>query len=117
VPPPASITIVKDTDPETEGMTFFFQGDLGQFTLQDDQSATFDALQAGSYTITEEETPDWALTRIVCSETADINLEARTATIHLQPGVHVGCWFNNDLVPTPTPTPTLAPTTTPTPSS
>jgi hypothetical protein len=71
-PPPApkgKIVITKQTHPDhsTQAFTFTAPGlDADGFTLKDDDSATFENVAAGTYTVTENATPGWTLKRIVC---------------------------------------------------
>ncbi len=118
-----SITIVKDTDPETTGIAFDFTGSFPGFDLEDDQSISFDNLEPGSYVITESNLPgNWDLTDITCTNAGlngdvagTINVGTETATINLRAGDDITCLFNNvettvnitgDEEPTPTPTAT-----------
>jgi uncharacterized repeat protein (TIGR01451 family) len=132
-----SITIAKDTDPETAGPDFNFTGSFGPFTLEDGDSILFDEVEPGDFTVTESGLPaDWDLTAITCDNGAfpgaadvTVNLATETVVIDLRPGEDVTCLFNNVFdppviiteEPTPTPTPVteiggvvVTPTPTPT---
>jgi hypothetical protein len=111
-----SITIIKDTNPETSGPSFDFDGTLGDFDLADDDTITFSNLPSGNYAITENEPDDWDLEAIVCNAAAfGVSLGAETVTIALQPGENVTCTFVNEptgtivVLPTPTPPPEQPP--------
>ena len=69
------IVIIKDAQPNSE-QDFSFSGDLGTFQLDDDadatlsNKATFDDLDEGTYTVTEDATTGWTLTGVTCSVSA-----------------------------------------------
>ncbi len=115
-----AIIIVKDTDPETSGLSFDFDGDLGDIDLEDDEQATFTSLAPGSYAVSENEAAGWSLTGISCSGTASdniaVNIAAETVTIDLLAGETVTCTFNNQEQAAPTSTP-VTPTNTPIPTN
>jgi hypothetical protein len=106
VPDTGSITIVKDTNPETSSPTFDFDSDLGDIDLADDESQTFSDLPAGSYTVTENEPDGWELVSIDCGDVdldvivgaadADVNLGAETVVIDLAAGEDITCTFTNE---------------------
>ena len=105
-PPPelGAITIVKDAKPDSS-QEFDFGGNLGPFTLVDDQgsggteSITFDELDAGTYTATELGPPEgWTLDDVSCDVDGDdsqTSISGATASIDLAAGEHVTCTFTN----------------------
>ncbi|MEW6028569.1 MAG: right-handed parallel beta-helix repeat-containing protein [Chloroflexota bacterium] len=90
-----TITIVKQAD---AAGTFDFTGDLGNFSLNDGGSTTFNDVTAGVYSVSEADpAPGFVLTGLSCDDansTADAG--ARTAEIHLEPAEHVTCTFVNE---------------------
>jgi hypothetical protein len=115
-PQRGSIRIIKDTDPETDDIEFDFDGSFPDFDLEDDQSVTFDDLEADSYTIEEDEGSEWNLSAISCNaDDYDVSLGAERVVVHLQAGEDVTCTFNNvrDVDPTSTASPQATSTSTP----
>lgn len=109
VPPSdGSITISKETNPDTDDVFFDFDGELGDFDLEDDDFVTFINLDPGAYDVTENEPSGWNLVDIVCSN-ADVTYSGDTVTIDLDPGEHVSCEFVNQKVTVPVATPTKTP--------
>lgn len=98
---PASLTIIKDASP-ANGQTFYFTSDqLGSFSLIGDDSAnsqrTFNNLSAGSYTITEQSTPNWNTVIMLC-ENGDRWVEVNGDnpwTVSLKLGDNVTCTVYN----------------------
>jgi hypothetical protein len=99
--PPNSGTIVisKQTNP-AGGTGFGFTETMtsGSFTLADGASQTFNAVPAGTYTVTENDPSGagYALAALTCDDadsTTDTN--SRTATIRLTAGETVRCTFRN----------------------
>jgi hypothetical protein len=105
-----TIIIRKDTVPD--GPTdFSFSGDLGTFSLDDDNDPTlpnqltFSGLIPGSYSVTEAEAAGFTLTSLACTstegywDTTAVNLSTRTATIDLDGDINetVTCTFTNTL--------------------
>jgi len=88
-----SITVVKETDPDG-GIGFDFGGDLGDFSLDDDGSETFDALLPGDYDVSEGVPVGWDLDGVVCVG-GDSTVAADGVTVHLDPGEDVVCTFTN----------------------
>jgi hypothetical protein len=88
-----SITIVKETDPDG-GSGFNFSGDLGPFTLDDDESKTVADLAAGDYDVTESLPSGWELDSVECTGGDSENI-TNGVTIHLDAGGHVTCTFTN----------------------
>ena len=112
---PASVTIVKQTNPSTAGQSFPFTaavtgltpaGNLtdfgnpqGPFSLNGagaGSSQTF-SVHPGTYTVTEGATAGWDLTGLTC--TGDLNssgvLGTSTASLDLSPGDSVTCTYTN----------------------
>ncbi|MEK7569731.1 MAG: peptidoglycan-binding domain-containing protein [Patescibacteria group bacterium] len=95
-----SITIIKVVeDDEVELWSFDFSGDLGEFSLDnDDPSMTEDELESDEYTVTEGELPDnWQFGGIECEGTdpENISVEGQSVTIELEEGEDVTCTFTN----------------------
>ena len=111
-----SITIIKDTNPETSGIYFSFGGDLGSFSLADNGSQTFTGLGAGTYVVTENEPSGWNLVDIICNGSY-VTYSGNSAVIDLAYNEHVTCTFVNDPTTfiTPTPPVIIVATATPTP--
>ncbi|QLG69612.1 MAG: internalin, putative [Candidatus Woesebacteria bacterium] len=98
-----TITIVKDAQPN-DPQDFSFTGDLGNFSLDDDDDQTLPNSKnfnvvAGTYTVTENSTTGWDLTNITCNdptEDSSSNLPTSpSATIKLAAGENVTCTFTN----------------------
>lgn len=98
---PADITIVKQADPE--GSTEFnFTGDLGDFTLVDDGTASnsilFDEIiDFTTYDVIETVPAGWNLDSVVCSDDSATDTTTATANIAVEEGESVSCTFNNSL--------------------
>ena len=103
-----SIVIKKETDPEenpnagTFGYTTTGGLSPSTFSLQDDGTRTYSAVQAGQYTVTENDpTPAYDLTGLSCSvstggsSTATTDLANRKVTIDLKPAETVTCTYTN----------------------
>lgn len=90
-----TITIVKQA---SVSGSFDFTGDLGGFSLNSGGSATFDDVDAGVYAVTETDpAPAFVLTGLSCDDAnSTVDVGARTASIHLEPGEHVTCTFTNE---------------------
>jgi hypothetical protein len=91
-----SITIRKETTPE-DGEGFEFSGDLGEFSLDDGESMTFEGLPLGDYDVIEDAMPDdyeWELTSVVC-EGGDSTDISDGVTVHLEQGEDIECTFSN----------------------
>ena len=87
------ITIVKDTDPDG-GAGFNFSGDLGSFTLNDDQSETF-YKSGGWYNVTESVPSGWDLDSVACTG-GDYETITNGVKVHLESeGQHITCTFTN----------------------
>ena len=115
-PPTASITIIKDAQPNSpQSFDFKASGQVIQdFSLVDNGVVGPDRIQftnltgfgaGNSVTITEGTSSPYALTQINCTsslsgvENNSINIPARLATIQLEPGENVVCTFVNSIVP------------------
>ena len=103
-----SITIIKETNPDTNDVFFDFDGDLGDFDLEDDDSITFVNLAPGTYTVIENEPSGWSLVDIICNNT-DVSFSGEAVIIDLDPGEHITCEFINQQLSVPTATPTKTP--------
>ena len=70
-PPKGKIVITKQTHPDhsTQAFTFTAPGlDADGFALKDGESATFEQVTPGTYTVTENATPGWKLKWIACNK-------------------------------------------------
>ena len=101
-----SIRIIKDADPNSD-QVFGFSTDIsedGTFELIDngnddsDNTILFSDLNSGRYTITEDLTPGWDLSSVICegSHEEGYSVDDRELTIDLNPGEDVTCTFAND---------------------
>ncbi|HEU0075739.1 MAG TPA: hypothetical protein VFS30_17195 [Dehalococcoidia bacterium] len=90
-----SITIEKDTNPESSDVSFDFDGDLGDFDLEDDDSITFSDLDPDTYTVTEDAASDWELVDIEC-DSGDVSFSDNSVQIDLDSGDDVTCTFVNE---------------------
>ena len=101
----ASITIVKDFAPDAAGVEASFTTEgagLEDFSIAEGAAngRTFDNLNAGAFTFTEEELAGWTIQSIFCSGQSSpsnvlINLGGASATVTLNPGDKVTCTFTN----------------------
>ncbi|MCD4748589.1 MAG: carboxypeptidase regulatory-like domain-containing protein, partial [Thermoanaerobaculales bacterium] len=96
-----SITIAKNADP-VGSLNFSFSGSLGTFSLKDDgvssSFVTFSGRTPGGYSVTEAVVAGWNLTQVYCVDPdggSSGNVEARTATIDLDPGENITCTYTN----------------------
>jgi hypothetical protein len=100
--PLGTIVIEKATNP-AGGDGFGFDGDLGPFTLDDGGSQEFADIAQGTYAVVEDDPgPAYRLADLVCSDPdgeTTVDLEARTASIDLDPDETVTCRFANDMLP------------------
>ena len=97
-----TITIVKNAVPD-DAQDFRFRGDLGRFSLDNDDDPTLSNLQlferaVGSYSVREQVLSGWRLTEIFCSDpdggtTTDLTFQR--ATIDLDLGESITCFFTN----------------------
>jgi uncharacterized repeat protein (TIGR01451 family) len=102
-----SITIVKDAKPN-DAQDFSFTSStlqsttIGSFSLDDDSdgtlanSATFNGLKPGAYSVTEAAVKGWRQTGLSCDD--DSTQTDPTANITLPAGGHVTCTFENTKV-------------------
>lgn len=105
-----SITILKQTTP-TGATNFVFEGDLGDFTLDDGGAHTSGDLTTGSYTVSEPKAslpdPFWSLLYVVCEVRQEDTLlpftlpvqetmAAFEVAIPFEAGQDVACVFNNE---------------------
>jgi hypothetical protein len=107
----ASITIIKDVNPEPDGTDFAFTG-LAGFSLDDDAEATLSNTKSaldqnpGTYVIGESTNANYTLKTISCSgddnqvigtdSDADFTAGDTSVTIDLDPGENVTCTFTNE---------------------
>lgn len=100
-PSTGSITVVQDSRPDkAQDFPFSVTGaGLFPFSLDDDSdgtlpaSITYEALEAGTYTITQSAVTGWSLTSLACSDGSSVNLTQRRATVDLGAGEDVTCTF------------------------
>jgi hypothetical protein len=118
--PDATITIIKDTNPESSSPDFDFEidqtsgGSFNQdFELEDDESIEFD-VEAGTYVVSEDVPGDWDLVDIDCDGSATFSDEGEEdgdVRITIDSGETATCTFTNEpedddppvvvLIPTP----------------
>ncbi len=87
-------TIVKIIIPSGTGQVFSFTGDLGDFTLSDNNPSTTLSLDAGTYHVTEIVPNGWSLTSIVCNDTTNDSsgdLNTHTISIVVEVGDVITC--------------------------
>jgi hypothetical protein len=106
-----SITIVKDALPN-DAQDFSFTSETGQptkiagFSLDDDSdgtlsnSATFNDLRSGAYSVTEDDTKGWVLTDLTCDDDSSQSVDDATADISVPAGGSVTCTFENTRIDT-----------------
>ncbi|MCP4379325.1 MAG: isopeptide-forming domain-containing fimbrial protein [bacterium] len=95
-PQTGTIIINKVTDPAGAPDQFDFTGALGDFTLTDGGSQTFNTLQIGTYDVTESVPAGWSLDGIVCDDpSGGTTVSDPTAEIDLALGETVICTFTN----------------------
>jgi len=92
-----SITIIKDSVPDSMGFFNYTTTGLGGFGLAGDTQTTFTNLTTGSYSVTELVPPGWIFTNLTCVETATANSShvGATSNIVLEPGENVTCTYTN----------------------
>jgi uncharacterized repeat protein (TIGR01451 family) len=95
------VTIVKNAVPN-DAQDFSFDGDFGDFKLDDDGNATldreitFDNIDPGTYEVSEIDIPGgWRLVDIDCDD-ANSTGDGATATIRVGQTEHVTCTFTNE---------------------
>jgi uncharacterized repeat protein (TIGR01451 family) len=104
-----TITIVKDALPN-DAQDFSFSSStlqpttIGSFSLDDDadpalsNTATFNGLKAGSYSVTEASQKGWHLTGLSCDDGSTQSTANATANIAVPAGGTVTCTFQNTKV-------------------
>lgn len=94
--PTGDLRIVKETDPDVTGATFGFESDeLGDFLLEDNESAMFEDLDVEeTYEITEILTGDWDLDDASCDR-GDFSLSGNTLEVEIVAGELTTCTFYN----------------------
>lgn len=106
-----SITIIKDAQPNgPQDFSFTAEGQnrptgMASFKLDDDDdatlsnSATFENIKPGTYTVTEAATSGWDLSKLVCTDSNGNNstgeVSTATATIKVDPKDTIVCTFTN----------------------
>ena len=93
-----SLTVIKRTTP-AGGAGFGFDGTLGAFSLGDQDSAIFEDLAAGLYTVTETPADGWEFEDVTCFGAAgavvDWVADGSSVTVNLAEGQDVTCKFAN----------------------
>lgn len=110
-PTTGSLTIIQDTNPESNGPEFDYDFDAGSdFDLEDDQSVT-KTLTPGTYEIQQEAEAGWILERIYCDGDViySIRIDLSYVQVEVRAGDVIRCTFVNVPLPAPTPTPTATP--------
>lgn len=95
---PATLTVLKRTDPSDDGVSFEFTSTIGGFSpsLGHMESETAD-VDPGTYTVTEAAHAGWTLEAIDCDDPdAVLDLAAGSATVTLTEGEDVTCEFLNE---------------------
>jgi hypothetical protein len=108
--PKGSLTVIKDAtvlNPADTEALFSFGGSLGTFELADDDSQTFNNLDAGAYTVEEGSLPIsanppagtqsgyiWRFDGVDCTA-QDWSDDGRSVTVNLAPGEDAVCTFYN----------------------
>jgi len=106
--PTGSLTIIKQTAPSGGEGFDFDGGDLGTFTLDDDESVVFSELEAGAYTVAELVADDWAFAGVECTA-ADWDSSGASVTVNLAEGEAAVCTFTNGQLPYTGPQPFMLP--------
>ncbi|MGE3073797.1 MAG: hypothetical protein AB7N24_06860 [Dehalococcoidia bacterium] len=100
----ASITIVKDFQPDADAEASFTVDGFGleDFSIAEgtENGRTFDNLNSGAYSFTEDALEGWHIQSIFCSGQSSpsnvlINLGGAAATISVNAGDHITCTFTN----------------------
>jgi hypothetical protein len=97
---PGSLTVIANSLPDA-AQNFTFTFDHGSFTLDDDDdpeldnSIAFNAVEPGSYAITQSRVANWQLTSLVCDTGEIIDLANRRAYVQVGFGEDVTCTFTN----------------------
>lgn len=99
-PPPTTgtVTVHKEASPDTD-QRFSFGGDLGPFTLGDDETRVFTDLQPGTYYLAEFPLMGWRLEEIRCSDPSTgvpSRNRGRTVRIRLSAGEEISCVVRNE---------------------
>jgi len=101
--PANSITIVKDTVPQS-AQDFIYISDLGSFTLDDDsdptlsENITFTGLSPGTFNFVEVVVSGFQLNNIICSDPDSgtaVNAANGTAIVDLDAGEAITCTYTN----------------------
>lgn len=86
---------VPPQDSTLDAASFVFTGDASG-SIQDRQRIIVGPLPPGDYTVTEDATPDWTLTSILCSATASGDVDTATASMTIfGDGSNASCIFTN----------------------
>lgn len=109
--PTGSLTIIQDTNPESNGPEFDYDFDPGSdFDLEDDDSIT-KILVPGTYDLQQIALAGWRLDRFYCDQDVvySVNLTSARVQFEIRAEDVITCTFVNVPIPTPTPTPTATP--------
>ena len=93
LPETGTIVVEKVTDPTGDETEFDFEFGQDGFTLADGESETFDELDAGTYSVSEDTPEGWELTSATCSDQSPPN------AVELAAGETVTCAFTNTRLP------------------
>ena len=93
LPETGTIVVEKVTDPSGDETEFDFEFGQDGFTLADGESETFDELDAGTYSVSEDTPEGWELTSATCSDQSPPN------AVDLAAGETVTCTFTNTRLP------------------
>lgn len=108
--PTGSLTIIQDTNPESNGPEFDYDFDPGSdFDLEDDDSVT-KTLAPGTYDLQQLPLAGWKLDRFYCDQDIVYSVNLSTARVQLEVRAEdvITCTFVNVPIP-PTPTATPVP--------
>jgi hypothetical protein len=94
-----SITVVKDAN-GAGSLDFDFEGDLGNFNLENDESIIFEDLEADEYFINEIGADGWELDEVDCGDAviSDSDVDDGDIRVSLSQGENVTCVFTNSKV-------------------
>jgi hypothetical protein len=86
-----TIVVAKTTDPAGDPTSFDFDGGdaMGEFSLADGGSRTFDSLPPGTYAVGEDSLAGWVLESATCDDGSEVD------AIDLEVGDVVTCTFHN----------------------
>ncbi|MCQ3976543.1 MAG: hypothetical protein DPW09_24185, partial [Anaerolineae bacterium] len=104
-----AITIIKEANDNVTAFNFTFNGAPFSAPLKNGESAVFDGLTTGVYTVTEIIVPGWEVAGISCTNGIELGALAHLneVAINLTAGQRVTCTFTNAKIPPPPPLTTI----------